>query len=477
MNLILFSIFISQITHQYRLTGERGPAHSKTFTVTLKLGEEEYSADGFKIKKAQHLAASKAMEETKYKHPPPKMRRNEDLSSSRTHITPTVELNALAMKLGQRTYYLLDPTQMPPPEAMMPPEYGTSLLPTPAPGLQPPPPYAIRRNANGAAGYILPPPAMHAHHPHVALPQQRGIYGYHRSYTHKYQSRYALPPTLGPHMLAGPHGPYAPPMQVTPSKITLFVGKQKFVGIGRTLQQAKHDAAARALQVLKTQVNSMPEEALEESLDEGDKKSPISQVHEIGIKRDLTVHFKVLREEGPAHMKNFITACIVGSIVTEGEGNGKKISKKRAAEKMIVELQKLPPLTPTKQTPMKRIKVKTPGKGGTAVVAAAGIAAAAISSLGKPERRKRLTAAIKDKPDEETDDADNPITKLIQLQQTRKEKEPIFEMIAKNGNETARRREFVMEVTASGSTARGTGSNKKLAKRNAAEGKSKSGNS
>nr|1EKZ_A Chain A, MATERNAL EFFECT PROTEIN (STAUFEN) [Drosophila melanogaster] len=76
-------------------------------------------------------------------------------------------------------------------------------------------------------------------------------------------------------------------------------------------------------------------------MDEGDKKSPISQVHEIGIKRNMTVHFKVLREEGPAHMKNFITACIVGSIVTEGEGNGKKVSKKRAAEKMLVELQKL----------------------------------------------------------------------------------------------------------------------------------------
>lgn len=273
-------------------------------------------------------------------------------------------------------------------------------------------------------------------------------------------------------MLAGPHGPYAPPLPVTPSKITLFVGKQKFVGIGRTLQQAKHDAAARALQVLKTQSNSSTDEALDDSMDEGDKKSPISQVHEIGIKRSMTVHFKVLREEGPAHMKNFITACIVGSIVTEGEGNGKKLSKKRAAEKMLSELQKLPPLTPTKQTPMKRIKVKTPGKGGAvnAAAAVAGMAAAAVTPLGKPERRKRLSAALKEKPVVELDDAENPITKLIQLQQTRKEKEPIFELIAKNGNETSRRREFVMEVSASGNTARGTGNSKKLAKRNAAQG-------
>ncbi|XP_034476424.1 maternal effect protein staufen isoform X2 [Drosophila innubila] len=464
----------NKITHQYRLTSERGPAHCKTFTVTLKLGEEEYSADGFKIKKAQHLAASKAIEETKYKHPPPKIRRNDESSSTRTHITPTVELNALAMKLGQRTYYLLDPTQMPPADAMLPPEYATPLLPTPAAGLPappPPPPYALRRNANTAGGYVLAAPPMHPHHPHVALPAQRGIYGHQRPYAPKYQSRYALTPALGPHMLAGPHGPYAPPLPVTPSKITLFVGKQKFVGIGRTLQQAKHDAAARALQVLKTQSNSTTDEALDDSMDEGDKKSPISQVHEIGIKRSMTVHFKVLREEGPAHMKNFITACIVGSIVTEGEGNGKKLSKKRAAEKMLSELQKLPPLTPTKQTPMKRIKVKTPGKGGAvnAAAAVAGMAAAAVTPLGKPERRKRLSAALKEKPVVDLDDAENPITKLIQLQQTRKEKEPIFELIAKNGNETSRRREFVMEVSASGSTARGTGNSKKLAKRNAAQ--------
>ncbi|KAH8307222.1 hypothetical protein KR044_007970 [Drosophila immigrans] len=473
-----FSLF--QITHQYRLTSERGPAHCKTFTVTLKLGEEEYSADGFKIKKAQHLAASKAIEETKYKHPPPKIRRNDEGNSARTHITPTVELNALAMKLGQRTYYVLDPTQMPPTDAMLPPEYATPLLPTPAPGLPappPPPPYALRRNANAAGGgYVLAAPPMHPHHPHVALPAQRGIYGPQRPYPAKYQSRYALAPALGPHMLAGPHGPYAPPLPVTPSKITLFVGKQKFVGIGRTLQQAKHDAAARALQVLKTQSNSTSAEALDDSMDEGDKKSPISQVHEIGIKRNMTVHFKVLREEGPAHMKNFITACIVGSIVTEGEGNGKKLSKKRAAEKMLGELQKLPPLTPTKQTPIKRTKLKTPGKGGVVSAAAAaaicGIAApAAVTPLGKPERRKRLSVALKEKemPVVELDDAENPITKLIQLQQTRKEKEPIFELIAKNGNETSRRREFVMEVSASGSTARGTGNSKKLAKRNAAQ--------
>lgn len=40
----------NKIQHQYRLTGEQGPAHKKIFTVTLKLGNEEYEAEGASIK-------------------------------------------------------------------------------------------------------------------------------------------------------------------------------------------------------------------------------------------------------------------------------------------------------------------------------------------------------------------------------------------------------------------------------------------
>ncbi|KAJ6641550.1 Maternal effect protein staufen [Pseudolycoriella hygida] len=65
----------NKIQHQYRLTGEQGPAHKKRFTVTLKLGDEEYSSDGTSIKKAQHLAAADAITKTQYKHPPAKSNR------------------------------------------------------------------------------------------------------------------------------------------------------------------------------------------------------------------------------------------------------------------------------------------------------------------------------------------------------------------------------------------------------------------
>lgn len=106
----------NKIQHQYRLTGEQGPAHKKIFTVTLKLGGEEYGAEGPSIKKAQHSAAAMALAKTDYKHPPPKTIRNRPGNRVTTPgvVTPTVELNALAMKRGERTVYMMDNGNAPP---------------------------------------------------------------------------------------------------------------------------------------------------------------------------------------------------------------------------------------------------------------------------------------------------------------------------------------------------------------------------
>ena len=40
------------------------------------------------------------------------------------------------------------------------------------------------------------------------------------------------------------------------------------------------------------------------------------------------IWFQVVRETGPPHMRTFVTKCVVGDIVTEGEGNGKKVNTK-----------------------------------------------------------------------------------------------------------------------------------------------------
>ena len=59
-------------------------------------------------------------------------------------------------------------------------------------------------------------------------------------------------------------------------------------------------------------------------------------------------------------MRTFVTRCTVDRFVSEAEGNSKKVSKKRAAEKMLAELQALPALQPTvirpKRAPLQKKK-------------------------------------------------------------------------------------------------------------------------
>lgn len=133
-----------------------------------------------------------------------------------------------------------------------------------------------------------------------------------------------------------------------------------------------------------------------------DLKSPISLVHEIALKRHLNVVFDVISETGPPHMKVFITQCRIGDLVVEGEGSGKKISKKRAAEKMLEKLSKLPPLPNINNlVRMKRKRVTT------------------------KKKTRNLIKVNSDKSAEFTEDI-NPISRLIQIQQANKEKEPVY---------------------------------------------------
>lgn len=83
--------------------------------------------------------------------------------------------------------------------------------------------------------------------------------------------------------------------------------------------------------------------------------------------------------------------------------------------------------------------------------------------------KKKSRNLIKEKVEPEFSEDVNPISRLIQIQQAHKEKEPIYTLVDERG--APRRREFVIEVSAGGQTAQGTGPNKKMAKRMAAESK------
>lgn len=147
--------------------------------------------------------------------------------------------------------------------------------------------------------------------------------------------------------------------------------------------------------------------------------------------------------QGPPHMKVFVTQCRVGTFLAEGEGNGKKISKKRAAEKMLEELSKLPPIPNiTNLTQLKRKRVTN------------------------KKKTRNLIKVNMDKTNDMTEEI-NPISRLIQIQQANKEREPVYTVLEERG--APRRREFVIEASVNGHFCTGVGPNKKVAKRNAAE--------
>ncbi|XP_040494378.1 double-stranded RNA-binding protein Staufen homolog 1 isoform X3 [Ursus maritimus] len=258
--------------------------------------------------------------------------------------------------------------------------------------------------------------------------------------------------TYNYNMRGGAYPPrYFYPFPVPPLlyQVELSVGGQQFNGKGKTRQAAKHDAAAKALRTLQSEPlpdrpeGRRPGEQVNgrESEEENLNKSEISQVFEIALKRNLPVNFEsfplkqVARESGPPHMKSFVTRVSVGEFVGEGEGKSKKISKKNAAIAVLEELKKLPPL-PTVERVKPRIKKKT-------------------KSIVRLQGSTDCSQGM------------NPISRLAQIQQAKKEKEPEYLLLTERG--LPRRREFVMQVKVGNHTAEGTGTNKKVAKRNAAE--------
>uniref|UniRef100_A0A3Q3NLB3 Double-stranded RNA-binding protein Staufen homolog 2 n=1 Tax=Mastacembelus armatus TaxID=205130 RepID=A0A3Q3NLB3_9TELE len=348
----------NRIQPQYKLLNERGPAHAKIFTVQLTLGEQVWEAEGTSIKKAQHSTAAKALAESVLPRPAPRSPKV-DVNSNPGSITPTVELNGLAMKRGEPAIYRpLDPKPM---------------------------------------------------------PNYRANYNFRGMFNQRYH--YPVPKIF---------------------YVQLSVGSHEFIGEGRTRQAARHNAAMKALQALRNE--PIPDRPPQNSEEKGEteegtdaSKSEISLVYEIALKRNLSVNFEVLKESGPPHMKSFLTRVTVGEFSAEGEGNSKKLSKKRAALSILQDLKKLP-FIPAVEKP-------------------------------KTHYKKRTKTILKTGPD--YGQGMNPISRLAQIQQAKKEKEPEYLLLSERG--MPRRREFIMQVKVNNEVATGTGPNKKVAKRNAAE--------
>nr|CAG4652119.1 EOG090X0C5Y [Triops cancriformis] len=250
--------------------------------------------------------------------------------------------------------------------------------------------------------------------------------------------------------------PLRPSVQPMLYRVCLSLGDDlRFQGEGQTCQLARHDAAAKALAYYKNSPagdsgdkSDQPDGSVSSDLDvsDGENKSRISLLYEVALKRGLTLDFKVVSETGPPHLRTFVTQCTLGEFMTEGEGSGKKLSKKKAAEKMLEELKKNNMLNPPINALGSKLKNKT------------------VLPKKKPKNLVKDTTPVHS---EECALAMDPVSRLMQLQQARKGREPVFTLISDKGN--PRKPEFVVQVSVDQKSCIGTGAKKKLAKKAAAQ--------
>ncbi|XP_054279422.1 double-stranded RNA-binding protein Staufen homolog 2-like [Macrosteles quadrilineatus] len=238
-------------------------------------------------------------------------------------------------------------------------------------------------------------------------------------------------------------------------KAKVIVGKHVFNGEGFSLELAKQNAASNALESLQTTDGFCMLSDKEKNFFNkvfnfnSDNDSPVSLVHEFGTISNMPVSFELDSEEGPAHIKRFVYRCNVGEFESFGEGSSKKSAKKDAAENMIKELKN--------SASKNRIDCEEIQK----------------RSKPKKKRSKNLIKAVSKSYSEDYEEESNdvnlipdeldPISKLYQIQQAKHEALPVFNLLEKSDNE------FRVKVTVNDLTATGTGSNKKSAKRNAAQ--------
>lgn len=149
------------------------------------------------------------------------------------------------------------------------------------------------------------------------------------------------------------------------------------------------------------------------------------------------------------------------------------MAKKHAAEAMVIELQKLPPLPSQQPSPPQ--SGRRVGRVSKRSIPNSNNLATAVPAI--PPRRRKPKNLIKEfvsNDDTSTtstsateDEVTNPISRLLRMQQAARKREPIYTVIEERGQ--AKRKEFVVEVECNDEKAQGIGPNKKLAKRTAAE--------
>ncbi|EJD75988.1 double-stranded RNA binding domain-containing protein family protein, variant [Loa loa] len=501
----------NKIRHEYKLMDESGPAHKKQFTVSLVLTPDQvFYGKGASIKKAQQSAAETALNGTILPKPPDKIPSKKIKSDFQN---PVVLLKYVAGRLGVEIKFIdevvpICPSpQHPITRLPMQPLIRTPFIPVineqflvfPPPRVlfgQPRVPAALQPNSRyrsdcisffcilssysktNCRPLIRTPFIPVINEQFLVFPPPRVLFGQPRVPA-------ALQPV--PVMMRPPNAVIPPrfsffhryrsPSQLHKVRLILSKDFPEFIGKGITKKRAKNSAANEALSYLgpylatleaqsKSKVmNGSKNELMTVEIENirkdhlksvvttarnGKPKSSISQIHECALQMRMNVEFLVLKEEGPAHDRHYLLRCKLISaeqiISADGEGSSKKIAKQNACSLMLTKLQSI------ESSPVF-------------------IAAAMLKSqkkIGAPKELKRKTISKDMKMNPEYGHQINPVSRLMQVMQARKQNEPKFQLVAERGQ--SRYKEFVMEVVCDdGLRCEGIGPNKKLAKRAAAE--------
>uniref|UniRef100_A0AC34F1U9 DRBM domain-containing protein n=1 Tax=Panagrolaimus sp. ES5 TaxID=591445 RepID=A0AC34F1U9_9BILA len=497
----------NKLKHEYILLDEDGPAHKKLFKVKLVLCDgEEFEGSGPSIKKAQQSAAEVAMEKSKLPRAPTKSKKQRKDSSN-----PTLLLNHVANQLGITVQYEDDIQQQIKPKGRYPiPQQSQTQRQQQQQQLR------VSQEVRNVP-YMTPPPYPLLRFPPPPYPPQ-GFFPSFPSATSRchlppFQMMQPPPPTLSPSPMSAPprsllssdflmsHPP--PSMNnimsngiksTYKSKIKLSDGSEHF-GEGSNKFDARCNAATKALTHLKPQLteleakmsklktktaelsnssNSSESSTTSSIIDDNKEndndndeveaadvnenigrknrqKSVVSQIHEYALRLKMNVEFEVIAESGEPHKRKYVLRCQLSAtgkepIVADGEGTSKKSAKQEACKKMLEILQGIE----TDPLYLASMILLTNKK-------------TAASLAPKEPKRKTI---IKDlKMDPQYGHHINPISRLIQVMQSKKE--PVFRLIKEQGQN--RYKEFTFEITCRGITLTGSGPNKKLAKRAAAE--------
>ncbi|KAF2904510.1 hypothetical protein ILUMI_01666 [Ignelater luminosus] len=115
------------------------------------------------------------------------------------------------------------------------------------------------------------------------------------------------------------------------------------IGVGRSKQVAKHDAARKALDMLQSMGLYNPGETVVKAPRSEVPNSPIRQtINSIGTLSELCVENKIpmptfteISDVGPPHCKEFTYQCSIASLVTRATAGTKKQAKQLAAKEML----------------------------------------------------------------------------------------------------------------------------------------------